>query len=145
MARLITKLCAILRHRNSGLDPTDEFNRPQSFTSASVFIPSITGNAWVRNQRRGFWCPGAKALDHQYPQCWVMSIYCIRPVSCKNVTFTANNWKLKLQFWKNYPVVYGLIGNRRNIYDMVRNRLCVFTFGNWPWVINMGTDVRICC
>ena len=25
---------------------------------------------WVRNKHSGYWCPGAKAPGHQYPQYW---------------------------------------------------------------------------
>ena len=28
------------------------------------------GNALVRIQHGGYWCPGAAALDYEYPQCW---------------------------------------------------------------------------
>ena len=42
--------------------------------------PWTPGNAWVRSQHCGYWCPGAKAPGHQYPQCW-LNIHCIGPVS----------------------------------------------------------------
>ena len=44
--------------------------------------PYTLGNAWVRSQHCGYWCPGAKAPGHQYPQCW-LNIHCIGPVSYK--------------------------------------------------------------
>ena len=30
---------------------------------------------YVRNQRCGYCCPGAKAPGHQYPQCWLCAYY----------------------------------------------------------------------
>ena len=30
----------------------------------------------MRSQHHGYWCPGAKAPGHQYPQCW-LNIHCI--------------------------------------------------------------------
>ena len=32
--------------------------------------PWIPENAWVHTHHSGYWCPGAKAPGHQYPQCW---------------------------------------------------------------------------
>ena len=34
-----------------------------------------TGNAWVHTQHCNYWCPGAKAPGHQYPQCWLTIDY----------------------------------------------------------------------
>ena len=42
------------------------------------------------SQHCGYWCPGAKAQGHQYPQCW-LNIHCIGPVSYKNITVMLDN------------------------------------------------------
>ena len=34
------------------------------------FYPWTAGNYWVHIQHCSYWCPGAKAPGHQYPQCW---------------------------------------------------------------------------
>ena len=31
-----------------------------------------------------YWCPGAKAPGHRYPQCW-LNIYCIRLIACSYI------------------------------------------------------------
>ena len=38
---------------------------------------------------RGYWCPGAKAAGHQYPQYW-LNIHRIGAVSYKNITIMVN-------------------------------------------------------
>ena len=48
------------------------------------------GNAWVRSQHCGYWCPGAEAPDHQNLQCW-LNIHCIGAVSYKNIAHTVNS------------------------------------------------------
>ena len=55
-------------------------------------LPVTAENAWSHSQHCGYWCPGAKAPGHQYPQC-LLSIYCTTQGSYKNITFTANNTK----------------------------------------------------
>ena len=54
------------------------------------FNPLTLENAWVRSQHCGYWCPGAKAPGHQYPQCW-LNIHFIAPVSCKNIAHKVNS------------------------------------------------------
>ena len=44
----------------------------------------------MRSQHCGYWCPGAKAPGHQYPQCW-LNIHRIGPVSYKNVAHKVNS------------------------------------------------------
>ena len=68
----------------------------------------------VCTQLCGYWCPGAKAPGHQYPQCWC-DIHCIGPVSWQSITFIENTRKwndikndlikpflIKLHFEKRY-------------------------------------------
>ena len=43
----------------------------------------------MRTQHCGYWCPGAKAPGHQYPQCWP-NINCTGPISNKNMIFVVN-------------------------------------------------------
>ena len=52
--------------------------------------PQTPGNAWVRSQHCGYWCAGAKAPGHQYPQCW-LNIHCIGPISYKNIAHKVNS------------------------------------------------------
>ena len=54
-----------------------------------VINPLTPGNAWVRSQHCGYWCPGAKAPGHQYPQCW-LNIHCIWPDSYENIVLLVN-------------------------------------------------------
>ena len=61
-------------------------------------------NAWVRSQQCGYWCPGAKAPGHQYPQHW-LNIKFIGPVSWKYYTFVGQHSEIKLDIEKNDPVV----------------------------------------
>ena len=71
--------------------------------------PKTPGNPLVRSQHCGYWCAGAKAPSHQYPQCW-LNIHCIGPVSYKTISHKVNSirkWNHILK--KNYPVVYGLM------------------------------------
>ena len=44
----------------------------------------------MRSQHCGYWCPGAKAPGHQYPQCW-LNINCIGPVSSKTIAHKVNS------------------------------------------------------
>ena len=44
----------------------------------------------MRSQHRGYWCPGAKAPGHQFPQCW-LNIHCIGPISYKNIAHKVNS------------------------------------------------------
>ena len=69
----------------------------------AVFNPQTPGNAWVCSQHCGYWCPGAKAPGHQYPQCW-LNILCIGPVSYKkilHIRWTAS--ENEITFWKKWP------------------------------------------
>ena len=50
--------------------------------------PQTAGNAWLCTQHCGYWCSGAQAPGHQYPQCWLY-IHCVDPVSFKDITITA--------------------------------------------------------
>ena len=57
----------------------------------------------MRSQHRGYWCPGAKAPGHQYPQCW-LNIHCIGPVSYKKYhTYGEQHYEIKLHFKKKWP------------------------------------------
>ena len=48
------------------------------------------GNAWVCTQHCDYWCPGAKAPGHQYPQCWI-NIHCIGPILKRYITLIRSN------------------------------------------------------
>ena len=57
------------------------------------------GNTWVYIQYCGYWCSGAKAPGHQYPQCWT-NVHCIGLVLDKTIKLIVNNirkwnWNLK--------------------------------------------------
>ena len=51
--------------------------------------PLTAGNTWVCIQHCGYWCSGAKAPGHQYPQCWLI-INCFGEVSYRNITVKGN-------------------------------------------------------
>ena len=58
----------------------------------------------MHTQRCGYWCPGAEAPGHEYPQCW-LNIHCIGAVSYRNIiTFIVNsisiNQSIKSSFVK---------------------------------------------
>ena len=57
---------------------------------------------WVRSQHCGYWCPGAKAPGHQYPQYWV-NIQFIGPVSYENITLCWTTFGIKLHIEKKLP------------------------------------------
>ena len=61
----------------------------------------------MRSQHRGYWCPGAKAPGHQYPQWW-LNIYCIGPVSYKKIKLMVNNITKKIPFFKKWPSRLGV-------------------------------------
>ena len=70
--------------------------------------PWTAGNAWARTQHCGYWCPGAKAPGHQYPQRWP-NIHCSGPVSNRYITIMGNNIRKQNHIsWKKYLVVLGL-------------------------------------
>ena len=52
--------------------------------------PLTAGNVSVCNHHCGYWCPGAKAPGHRYPQCW-LNIHCIGLIPCRIATFIVNN------------------------------------------------------
>ena len=56
----------------------------------SEFNPKTPGNAWVRSQHCGYWCPGAKAPGHQYPQYW-LNDQLIGAFSYENITLLLDN------------------------------------------------------
>ena len=64
--------------------------------------PITPGNAWVRSQHCGYWCPGAKAPGHQHPQCW-LNIHCSGPISYKNWHLCCTTLENKNTFWKKWP------------------------------------------
>ena len=64
--------------------------RECSIPSSTWVNPKTPGNAWVCSQHCGYWCPGAKAPSHQYPQCW-LNIHCIGQASYKNITLMLEN------------------------------------------------------
>ena len=45
---------------------------------------------WVRTQHCDYWCHGAKAPGHQYPQCWLNN-HCTGPVSYLNIAVVYHN------------------------------------------------------
>ena len=49
----------------------------------------ITWSAWVNTQCCDYWCPGAEAPGHHYPQPW-LNINCIGPVLYRNITVIGN-------------------------------------------------------
>ena len=53
----------------------------------------------------GYWCPGANAPGHQYPQCW-LNIHCIGPVSYKTIAHKVNRTasENEITFWKKWPI-----------------------------------------
>ena len=57
-----------------------------------------TGNTGVHIRHCSYWCPGAKAPGHQYPQFWLI-VSCIGPVITVIVTILKN----KITFWKKIP------------------------------------------
>ena len=68
-----------------------------------LFInPYTPGNAWVRSQHCGNWCPGAKAPGHQHPQCWV-NIHCIGPISYRILHLWCTTLENKIRFGKKWP------------------------------------------
>ena len=57
----------------------------------------------MRSQHCSYWCHGAKAPGHQYPQCW-LNIHCIGPVSLLkilHIRWTAS--ENEITFWKKWP------------------------------------------
>ena len=54
-----------------------------------VINPYMLGNARLRPQHHGYWCPSAKAPGHQYPQSW-LNMHCTGPDSHKGVVFIVN-------------------------------------------------------
>ena len=44
----------------------------------------------MHSQHCGYWCPGAKAPGHQYPQCW-LNIHCIGLVSYETIAHEVNS------------------------------------------------------
>ena len=59
-------------------------------------------NTCVCSQHCGYWCPGAKAPDNQYPQCW-LNIHCIEPVSYKNIAHKVNSIRKFNHILKKWP------------------------------------------
>ena len=70
-----------------------------SKTKCFMSSPVRAGNAWVHNQHFCYWCPGAEAPEHQYPQCWLNS-YCIGTVSFKDSRFTVHI----IWHWNSIPL-----------------------------------------
>ena len=64
--------------------------------------PLTAGNTWVCTQHCGYWCPGAKAPGHQYPQCW-LNINCFGEVSYRNITVKGNYIRKWNYIWKKNP------------------------------------------
>ena len=64
----------------------------QSSLHAVPINPWTDGNAWVHTHHCSYWCPGAKAPGHQYPQCWLKySFYRTRSVQI--YFFRREQWK----------------------------------------------------
>ena len=78
--------------------------------------PYTTGKTWVRTQHCGYWCPGVKAPDHQYPLCWI-NTHCTGLIWYENITFIVNSirkWSymyLKQKRKKLFSQLQGLLGN----------------------------------
>ena len=87
-------------------------NNSQATTWADVdlvlccLLP-YAGNAWVRSQHCGYWCPGAKAPGHQYPQCW-LNIHCIGPVPYKNIAHKVNSIRKWNHILKKTRQIWGI-------------------------------------
>ena len=65
-----------------------------AIAGAAILVPSprthlTHGHTWVHIQHSCYWCPGAKAPGHQYPQCWP-NIHCIATTSNKNFALLIN-------------------------------------------------------
>ena len=58
----------------------------------ALYLNNVATDALVLKHQAVSWCPGAKAPGRQYPQSW-LNIYCIGPVSHKNVTISGNNMR----------------------------------------------------
>ena len=57
----------------------------------------------MRSQHCGYWCPGAKAPGHQYPQYWLNNQF-IGAFSYENIALWLDNIrKIKLHFEKKWP------------------------------------------
>ena len=54
----------------------------------------------MRTHLCGYWCPGAEAPGHQYPQWW-LNIDFIWPVSYQNITFIMNSITKHIYFLEN--------------------------------------------
>ena len=51
----------------------------------ATLYPINSCKCMVHTQHCDYWCPGAKAPGHQYPQCWG-NIYYNRQAWCKNIS-----------------------------------------------------------
>ena len=61
-------------------------------TAYLILSYQTAGKAWVPTQHCDYWCPGAKAPGHQYPQCW-LNRRRIGLISWRNVLFIVKNSK----------------------------------------------------
>ena len=56
----------------------------------------------MRNQHCGYWCPGAKAPGHQYPQYW-LNIQFIDQFRMKILHLCWTTFGKKITYWKRWP------------------------------------------
>ena len=84
----------------------------------------------MRSQHCGYWCPGAKAPGHQYPQCW-LNIHCIGPVSYKSMAHKVNSIRKWYHILKKIYLSPVLSWEWRCSWSSA-NRRC----SNYIWVIN---------
>ena len=77
--------------------------------------PSTARNAWVHTQHCSYWCTGARAPCHQYPQ-YSVNTHCIGAVANKNIRVIGNNIG-KLNKVKQWPIISRVNGpfTRRNV------------------------------
>ena len=76
----------------------------------------------MSTQHCSYWCPGAKASDHRYPQCGInaTSIHCadcICPISYKNIAFKRNDIKNKMIFCEKLPSCLRVNGRYLTFYE----------------------------
>ena len=80
-----------------------------SCKSGFLCNPWSSGNTCLHTQHCGYWCPGAEAPGHHYPQCW-QNFHFIRPVSYKIITCTLilSIVKKRNYFMKTRPSCLGV-------------------------------------
>ena len=99
----------IWKHKNQSQSIEITFQKINTFQNLELFQlkwlkinPLTTGNPRWCTQHCSYWCPGAKAPGHQYPQCW-LNIYCIGPVSPQKYQLYETISENNIKFWKRLP------------------------------------------